>query len=136
MTTANVILGSGSGAVTIHTTKVTEKRDKKLFTIEVPTTPQNQNGTSKPSKIIDLLRVKAMFTMDGYVESATDRQKLINLQDITGTVNMAYLSTNFQVAIESLSITKTSTDIKDTDTDPPSDFFECSITCIQGENIQ
>ncbi len=86
MTTVNIILGTGTNAVTIQTTKVEEIQANQMLVV---TRATNVDSGIPDTLTADLLRVTTRFNVDGKIAYG-DRAKFRNLMNVRGTFSMKY----------------------------------------------
>jgi hypothetical protein len=126
--TDNITLTRGATTVTIQTTSVSESYQKKLTIISPPTT----GVTPKDTKIVDLLMIKHIISIEGAVDNLTDKSNLITMYRGKGVVSMTYanaLVSPMNVIIEKL-------DIKETPTDEDTvSYYEVKLNVTEGVNL-
>lgn len=123
---ANIILGTGDDAVTIHTTSC-EKIYAKVTTKITPSqSSANWSAGPKDTKIVDLMRIEIRYAIRGYIDSA-DEDKLDSLFKQGGVFNMNYKSETFTTNFEKLSVTENNSSEQD-ETD-------VMMTVIKGVNL-
>jgi len=107
----NLILGSGSSAVTIYVTKMEEIFDKSLTPIKGVQSSANYGAGPKKTRFIDLLMITKSYSVDGEIDLA-DKGKLKALLTAGGIFNVDWENETFEDGspltgnISKLSITK------------------------------
>lgn len=123
----NIVLGTGGDTVTIYTTMIDKIYNKILLIITSPQTKGNWGAGPKKSKIKDLLRIELRFDITGYINSA-DETKLEDLFESGGIFNLTWDSTNYNVNIDKLTISKGPRKGEQ-------DERDVRLTCIVGEDV-
>ena len=129
--TNNIMLDNGgTNQLTIYTTFVEELMSNALSKLILPTGTANSGSGPKDTKIINLLKILKLFTIDGKIASA-DRTKLRNLFDTGKMFTLVYDSTNYTVVIEKLSIKE---EPEDAGSSSP-EYYVIKVNCVIGVSI-
>lgn len=103
MTTADLILDEGKeNELTVYDIGIEELKTKEMAVLLMPSTTSNylkNGGSGKPKvpKILDLMRIRTTFNVDGYI-SSSDLTKFRNLMMNGGTFSFkltSYSSTGY-----------------------------------------
>lgn len=125
--TSNITLGTGEGAITLHTTTVKKIYSKLLIKITPPQSTSNWESGPKDTKIVDLLRIEIRFTVNAYIDS-TDQSALEALVNGGGIFNMTWKGINYNINVEKI-------EIDEFDSKEETDEIKIMFTALVGVNI-
>ncbi len=101
---ANIILGEGTGAVTVYCTEVKKVYKKVFVKITPPQSTANWTAGPKATKIVDLLRLDITLTVENAFIDSADETKLDALIKQGGVVKVAWNGIDYYANFDTVSI--------------------------------
>ena len=101
---ANIILGEGTGAVTVYCTEVKKIYKKVFVKITPPQSTANWTAGPKSTKIVDLLRLDVTLAVENAFIDSADETKLDALIKQGGVVKAVWNSADYYVNFDMVSI--------------------------------